>query len=209
MQQFLIPATVTSKLQEAATKIHNRSMLYDVEQNILYVKYNDSLHGIMVDADDKNIVLNDIGGAQYLSLSEDIIVSSTNVCPDNVSHNVNIKLADNAITDQKSIYLIVKVSDDFNETMCGELCRKGETVSEMYHVSFSSKEKPQLLGSSSNSSIAKACLISFAGVYYYGIKFTSTEPSSLYFHGYTNIRNLLPPNYKDYRDSQFTIMEEY
>lgn len=207
MQEFLIPTTNSANQELASSSIRNRSFLYNQEKNTLYLKYNDALKSFSADVDNKNIITRNIDGSDLVSLADDVNVKTTTVSPDSLIINKCSILAEKAITDLKSIYLIIRVSDEYNEGFCGELFRFGENVSEMYHVVVSCKEKPEIFGSSNNGKTASINKYSYAGGTYFGISFNDTTTSNLYFHGFNTIKNLAPPNYTNYRDSQITLLE--
>lgn len=208
MQHLKIATSDKENLLSFADLLKNRSLLYDKESNRFYVKYDEELRQIFNEVDDKNIVIKKIDGDEYISLAEDVVVKSTSVSPDVKIHNYNGLLAENAVTDQKSIYLIMKTSESIKETFCGEICRFGSNVSEMYHISVSSNGKPSIVGSSGTTKPAEVKKVSFAGVEYYGIVFQDKMSSNLYFHGFSNVKQLAPPKYSNYRDNQLTILED-
>lgn len=208
MQQLTIPTTNKPNLLNFAALLKNRSILYDKDSNSFYVKYDDELRQVYNKVDNKNIIIKNIDGDDYVSLSDDVVVMSTNVSPDDKIHNYNGLLAETAITNQKSIYLIMRTSESIKECFCGEICRFGNNVSEMYHVSVSSNSKPSIVGSSGTTKPAKIKKISFAGIEYYGLVFQDRLESNLYFHGFSNVNQLAPPNYSNYRDNQLTILED-
>lgn len=201
MQEFLILTSDDEHFQEAFDSLHNRSLLYDKDNNKFGIVY-DGFNVINSYVDDVNIKITD----DKISLSDDVLVKSTKVNPlEQVKFNGI--LAENAITDQKSIYLLLKHSDEQNESICGELFRLGENISEMYHISVSSNGQNKIFGSSTNLTEAEILKFSFSGIIYYGIKFKDKNTSSLYFHGYSNIDNLKPPMYTNYRDNQLNVVE--
>ena len=208
MQQLLIPTTDKSNLLNFAELLKNRSILYDKDSNAFYVKYDDDIKQVYNNVDNKNIIIKSIDGDDYVSLVDDVTVMSTSVSPADKVHNYNGLLAENAVTNQKSIYLIMKTSESIKECFCGEIYRFGSSVSEMYHISVSSNSKPSIVGSSGTTKSAEVKKISFAGVEYYGLVFQDKLDSNLYFHGFSNVNQLAPPKYSNYRDNQLTISED-
>ena len=207
MQEVLIATTSKSLLQELSDNLENRNLIYSRNTNQLYIKYH-GLRPRYYSVGGGNLVIKNINGVNYLALVDGVLVKSTDVSPDNIVHNVNGLMVENAINSQNTIYLVVKVSDTINETFCGEICRFGINISEMYHVSISSKNKPSIAGSSGNTKPAEIKKVSFNGEEYYGIKFSSNTISNLYFHGYSNVETLLQPMITEYTDNQITVLED-
>ena len=207
MQKVLIATTSKSLLQELSDNLENRNLIYSRNTNQLYIKYH-GLRPRYYSVGGGNLIIKNINGVNYLALVDGVLVKSTDVSPDNIVHNVNGLMVENAINSQNTIYLVVKVSDTINETFCGEICRFGINISEMYHVSISSKNKPSIAGSSGNTKPAEIKKVSFNGEEYYGIKFSSNTISNLYFHGYSNVETLLPPMITEYTDNQITVLED-
>ena len=207
MQEVLIATTSKSLLQELSDNLENRNLIYSRNTNQLYIKYH-GLRPRYYSAGGGNLIIKNINGVNYLALVDNVLVKSTDVSPDNIVHNVNGLMVENAINSQNTIYLVVKISDTINETFCGEICRFGTNISEMYHVSISSKNKPSIAGSSGNTKSAEIKKVSFNGEEYYGIKFNSNTISNLYFHGYSNVETLLPPMITEYTDNQIMVLED-
>ena len=207
MQEVLIATTSKSLLQELSDNLENRNLIYSRNTNQLYIKYH-GLRPLYYSVGGSNLIIKNINGVNYLALVDNVLVKSTDVSPDNMVHNVNGLMVENAINSQNTIYLVVKISDTINETFCGEICRFGTNISEMYHVSISSKNKPSIVGSSGNTKSAEVKKVSFNGEEYYGIKFNSNTTSNLYFHGYSNVETLLPPMITEYTDNQITVLED-
>lgn len=208
MQEVLIATTSKSLLQEFSDNLENRNLIYSRNTNQLYIKYHGLRPRYYSVGNGDNLIIKNINGVNYLSLADDVLVNSTDVSPDNIVHNVNGLMVENAINGQNTIYLVVKVSETVNETFCGEVCRFGMNISEMYHVSISSKNKPSIVGSSGNTKSAEIKKVLFNGEEYYGIKFNSNTLSNLYFHGYSNVETLLPPMITEYTDNQITVLED-
>lgn len=207
MQEVLIATTSKSLLQELSDNLENRNLIYSRNTNQLYIKYH-GLRPRYYPVGGGNLTIKNINGVNYLALVDGVLVKSTDASPDNIVHNVNGLMVENAINSQNTIYLVVKISDTINETFCGEICRFGINISEMYHVSISSKNKPSIAGSSGNTKSAEIKKVSFNGEEYYGIKFSSNTISNLYFHGYSNVETLLPPMITEYTDNQITVLED-
>ena len=205
MQKILIPTTSINSQSIAEEVIPNKSLLYNQETEMLYVKYNNELHTVYSPVDNKNIVLTEKDNVSYISLNENPIVKSTTTSPDDKVHVVNNLFLDTITAAQRTIFLLVKVSDDVQEGLYGEIFRLGDSVSESYHimVSSSSDSKNVLLGSSSTKP-ATIKEYEYSGSNYYGIEFATDDEADLYFHGVSSLDTLSPPYYKNYRDSMMT-----
>lgn len=207
MQEVLVATTSKSLLNETSEYLENRNLIYDRNTNQLYIKYY-GLRPRYYSVGGDNLITKEINGVKCISLENDVFVKSTDVSPDNTIHCVNGLMIENAISNRNTVCLIMKISDTLNETFCGEICRFGINVSEMYHVSISSRNSPSIVGSSGNTKPAKIKKVMFNGEQYYGIKFSNDILSSLYFHGYSNVHTLLPPLITEYTDDQITVLEE-
>lgn len=207
MQEILVASASKSRIQEASNTLNDRSLIYEVDDNQLYINYH-GLRPCYYVVDNITLTVKNLNGANHVGLADNAHVKALDVSPDNIVHSTNALMAQDAISSQNTIYLIVKASKTINETVLGELYRLGENVSEMYNVSISSKNKSLISGSSSlNKSVAIKKFL-FNGEEYYGIKFNDDAPSSLYFHGFSNVNLLSPPLHTEYTDDQLTVVEE-
>ena len=205
MQKILMPTTSNGGQTNAEDAIPNKSPLYNQETGMFFIKYDEELHTAYTPVDWNNIVLTTKDNVSYISLNENPVVKSTNTSPDDKIHVINNLYLDSVTTAQRSIFLLVKISDDTKEGLYGEIFRRGKNVSEAYHISVSSKSdnKNVLLGSSSTT-MAKIKKYSYSGSTYYGIEFATDDDADLYFHGVSNLDVLEPPYYKNYRDTLMT-----
>ena len=207
MQEILVASASKSRIQEASNTLNDRSLIYEVDDNQLYINYH-GLRPCYYVADNITLAVKNLNGANHVGLADNAYVKALDVSPDNIIHSTNALMAQDAISSQNTIYLMVKASKTINETVLGEMYRLGENISEMYNVSISSKNKSLISGSSSlrESVVIKKFL--FNDEEYYGIKFNNDAPSSLYFHGFSNVSLLSPPLHTEYTDDQITVVEE-
>ena len=201
MQEILIASASKSLIQKASNTLNDRSLIYEVDDNQLYIN-------CYYVADNITLAVKNMNGVNHVGLADNAYVKALDVSPDNVIHSTNVLMAQDAINSQNTIYLIVKASKTINETVLGELYRLGENISEMYNVSVSSKNKSLISGSSSLKESAVIKKFLFNDEEYYGIKFNNDAPSSLYFHGFSNVSLLSPPLHTEYTDDQITVVEE-
>lgn len=204
MQGLAISTVKNSHLQELSPLVFNRGLIYDSDKKTLYVKYNNMLCPVTLNVDNKNILYT--GPMDQISLSKNVNVSSTNSVADGKISFVNKILAKNAVAGRKTIYLLLKVSDDIHEQINGNLFRLGKDFSESYFINVcsSSKVNPSILGSSNDTNKAEILKFQHSGNSYYGIKFQNDIQSSLYFCGYYGVNKLTPPDCSQYYDNSIS-----
>lgn len=197
MAQVLFPAATHDVLDSAAAQIENRSPLYDVDENKLYIKYNDKLNPLSSAVDNRNIIYNEKG---EIALNDYVKCKGLAVAPDASApvHYTNLKFAET--TPFRTIILLMKLSEVDLGSLSGNLYEKGRLCS-TYHFAVSSTGSRFLSGS---SSVAKANYVkaTLGNKDYIGIKFPSTQDAILYFSGYdSRTESNLPPVYNTYTDA--------
>lgn len=196
MQDLLI-FTTNDFIQDYVVKnlISNRSFLYNQVRNILYIKYDDKLRSFISSVDEVNLVKTMIKNIDYISLADNVQSHSTDVCPDDKVHIINKLFLENATHPDKSILLIMPI-DSKSKSICGEIFRCGEDITESYHISISNKEKNNnfIAGSSGNSINATIIKVNYENQDYYALKFSDSKTANLHFHGYLDYDFSSVPN---------------
>lgn len=197
MQQILIQATGDSTLQDANTHLMNRSLLYNRDKDVLYIKYNDELKQLGYKPDNESIVLDD---NNHLSLPPHIYCHGLAVCPD----ESGLKYQDNVIfaetTDLKRIVLLFKLDkDETTGTIGGKFYEMGEESTSGLNFSASVSGSRHLDGSSTGE-MPVWCKCKRLDSYYLGIRFNPN--TKIYFSGYNYIKNVSEVDF-EYSDKDF------
>lgn len=184
MQELQIATTAHSSLDVAASQIHNRSLLYDKDENKLYVKYNDELRQISCSVDNDNIVINEYG---EVALADDVHCRTMTVFPDDSGLKMHGNIIFGSTTPERTVLPLIKMSDNYFGAISGELYEKSDNpntpLESSYHFSISSTGSRTLNGASTGDK-AKFVNLTYDGEAWVGIKFPSKIPSTIYFHGF-------------------------
>lgn len=195
MQEVLIQATVDSQFQNAANHLSNRSLLYNKDTGVLYIKYNDEMHQINHVVDGENIIIRD----ERISLADDVVCRTLTVKPDEsgLVYKDNVVFAET--TDTKRIILILRINKTESlGTIGGKLYEKGTTTS---GINFSaSVNGSRYLDGSTTGESPKWCKCTYQGTEYLGIKFNPNN--TVYFSGYDFLKDEDRINF-EYNDSTF------
>ena len=198
MQEVLIPTTTSSQFENASSHIKNRSLLYDKDKNVLFVKYANEMRPISCKVDNNNIILNDNG---EVALSDDVQCKTLTVKPDDsgLVYKDNVVFANTS--DTKRIILLFKITNTENVgTIGGKFYELGQNITSGLTFSASVSGSRSLSGSSTGE-MPTCCKCVYQNTEYLGIKFNPN--TTIYFSGYDCIQDSYTINF-DYEDNDFS-----
>lgn len=219
MNQILISTASEEKLDLAKDKILNRSLLYEKDNENLYIKYNNELIPIggslkqdKFEAGDNLEFIKDEEGQLVLRVVDDVIVKTITATSD--GNGVNWKAQELIATtsDNHKIVLICKKGDKKTEVavMGGEILEVGDNIKSCYYFSLTSAGTFYLKGITSDSKDASFVTISYKGDTYYGLKFNNTvDTTNVYFTGWKKIPDELKPIQITDDNVNIEILSEY
>jgi hypothetical protein len=202
MQQVLIQTSGDSTMEAAGSLLSNRSLLYNRDKDLLYIKYAGKLRQLGYKPDNDNIVLNE---NNEIALADDVHCQTLTVLPDEsgIAYQDNIIFAET--TDVKRIVLLFRLNKD--ETMGnigGKFYEMGEGATSGINFSASVSGSRHLDGSSTGEP-PKWCRCTYRGADYLGIKFNPN--TTIYFSGYSYLKNAYKIDF-DYTDAEFDAIVE-
>ena len=202
MQQVLIQTSGDSTMEAAGALLSNRSLLYNRDKDLLYIKYAGKLRQLGYKPDNDNIVLNENND---ITLASDVHCQTLTVIPDDsgLEYVDNIVFAET--TDAKRIVLLFRLNkDETKGTIGGKFYEMGEGATSGINFSASVSGSRHLDGSSTGESL-KWCRCTYRGADYLGIKFNPN--TTIYFSGYNYLKNAYKINF-DYTDAEFDAIVE-
>lgn len=202
MQQVLIQTTGDSTMEAAGSLLNNRSLLYNRDKDLLYIKYAGKLRQLGYKPDNDNIVLNE---NNEIALADDVHCQTLTVLPDEsgIAYQDNIIFAET--TDVKRIVLLFRLNkDETMGTIGGKFYEMGEGATSGINFSASVSGSRHLDGSSTGEP-PKWCRCTYRGADYLGIKFNPN--TTIYFSGYSYLKNAYKIDF-DYTDAEFDAIVE-
>lgn len=202
MQQVLIQTSGDSTMEAASSLLSNRSLLYNRDKDLLYIKYAGKLRQLGYKPDNDNIVLNE---NNEIALADDVHCQTLTVLPDEsgIAYQDNIIFAET--TDVKRIVLLFRLNkDETMGTIGGKFYEMGEGATSGINFSASVSGSRHLDGSSTGEP-PKWCRCTYRGADYLGIKFNPN--TTIYFSGYSYLKNAYKIDF-DYTDAEFDAIVE-
>lgn len=202
MQQVLIQTTGDSTMDEASTLLQNRSLLYNRDKDLLYIKYANKMRQLGYKVDNENIILNE---NNEISLTDDVHCRTLTVLPDEsgIAYHDNVVFTET--TDSKRMVLLFRLNkDETMGTIGGKFYEVGESATSGINFSASVSGSRYLSGSSTGES-PKWFRCTYHDIDYLGIKFNPN--TTIYFSGYSYLKDDYKINF-DYVDSEFDSIIE-
>lgn len=219
MNQILISTASEEKLDLAKDKILNRSLLYEKDNENLYIKYNNGLIPIggnlkqdKFEAGDNLEFIKDENNQLILRVVDDVVVKTITATSDGNGINWKAQELIATTSDNHRIVLICKKGSKENEVAVigGEILEVGDNIKSHYYFSLTSSGTFYLKGITSDSKDASFVTISYKDDIYYGLKFNNRiDTTNIYFTGWKNIPDNLKPIQITDDNTNVEILSEY
>lgn len=219
MNQILISTASEEKLDLAKDKILNRSLLYEKDNENLYIKYNNELIPIggnlkqdKFEAGDNLEFIKDENNQLILRVVDDVVVKTITATSDGNGINWKAQELIATTSDNHRIVLICKKGSKENEVAVigGEILEVGDNIKSHYYFSLTSSGTFYLKGITSDSKDASFVTISYKDDIYYGLKFNNRiDTTNIYFTGWKNIPDNLKPIQITDDNTNVEILSEY
>lgn len=207
INQVLI-ATCTNEYEDvAAAQLLDRALLYNRDKkdlDIVLARKAVPLTGV----DSKNIIKDE---NNLISLKDDIIVDSVTTRADRngVDWKSQSKVCETG--ENKNVLLFFKQDKEktYQSLIGGEFLEVGNGIYGHYQASLTSTGSRLLKGATTYEKKAKFVLAKYNDEWYYGIKFMSGVPASIYFAGWQDIDDSIKaPANEEYGDSDLSEVVE-
>lgn len=219
MNQLRISTASEEKLELAKNEILNRVLLYEKDNENLYIKYNNELVPIggkskqdKFEAGDNLEFIKDENDQLVLRVVDDVVVKTITATSD--GNGINWKAQELIATTSENhrIVIICKKGSKENEVAVigGEILEAGENIKSHYYFSLTSAGTFYLKGITSNSKDASFVTISYKNEIYYGLRFNNrVDVTNVYFTGWKNIPDELKPIQITDDNVNVEILSEY
>lgn len=204
MNSLLIPTTTEKRKQEAFLAIPNRSLLFNSDHKLLYVKYNDKLWNVSAAVDNDNIVYNE---DNEIALAEHIHAETMTIKPteDGPTYHDNIVFQHKC--PERKIILVCRISS-VPGSIAGLMHEAGVDNTSSLHFAVSNTISRTLAGAANDQRARWVqCRYIPTGEYYIGLMYYNGEEADIHFSGF-DLRTSpnIPPEYVDADLDNLTII---
>ncbi len=214
----VLTATCTDEYEEtAAEQLLDRALLYNRDKKDLNIVLNRKALPLTA-VDHNNIIKNE---KNQIALKSDIVVDSVTTRADHEGIDWKSQSKVGETSENNTVFLLFKQTKAEGDTTSsamvsdtpavvgGEILEVGNGILGHYQISLTSTGSRLLKGATTFDKKARLVLAKYNDEYYYGIKFKSGIPASIYFAGWQHVDDsIVAPAYTEYEDSDLSEIIE-
>lgn len=204
MNKVLIATTSDGNKDLAFLAIPNRSLLFNKDHKLLFIKYDDKLWPISPAVDNDNIVFN---GAMEIALAEHIHAETMTIKPTEEGPTYHDNIVFQHKTPERKFICICKVNTT-PSCIAGIMYEPGKEFTSSVHFAVANNVSRTLAGAA-NDQRCKWVTARYipTGEYYVGLRYYNDEEVDIHFSGFDlRAPGNLPPD--PYVDADFDDWEE-
>lgn len=204
MNSVLIATTSDEKKEQAFLSIPNRSLLFNKDHKLLFIKYDDKLWPISPAVDNDNIVFND---AMEVALAEHIHAETMTIKPTEEGPTYHDNIVFQHKTRERKFICINKISET-PSCIAGIMYEPGKEFTSSVHFAVANNVSRTLAGA---ANVQRCKWVSAryipTGEYYIGLRYYNDEEVDIHFSGFDlRADGNLPPD--PYVDDDFDDWQE-